>query len=51
MSGLGRERENKHKTKQTQRAETRSEHPIHKDPELRRLLLDERGHAFERAKE
>ena len=50
MSGLRRELENKHKTKQTQ-AETRSEHPTHKDPELRRLLLDQRGHAFERAKE
>jgi len=51
MSGLRGELEHTYKTKQTQRAETRSEHPTHKDPELRRLLLDQRGHAFEQAKE
>lgn len=51
MSGLRSERENKDKTKQTQRAETGSEHPTHKDPELRRLLLDQRGHALAQAKE
>ena len=51
MSGLRRELASEHKTKQTQRIETRSEHPTHKDPELRRLLLDQRGHAFEQEKE